>query len=104
MTKLKYDWEYVENSDQKYYEAKVNEHTLCVFANKWQPDIWMGLVDSHSIWDKTTNDKQRKKQGLAKGCSLSLLRCVQMLANKDPEYMMQKVEHCFRTGKTEVCQ
>lgn len=104
MTKLKYDWKYGENSVQKYYETKVGEQTLCVFANKWQPDIWIGLLGSQSIYNKTVNDKQRKKQGLAKGCAISLLSRVAMLANSDPEYMMQKVEYCFRTGKTEVCQ
>lgn len=32
-----YNWKYGENSDQKYYEAKVNNTTLCVFANKSHP-------------------------------------------------------------------
>lgn len=104
MAKLKYDWKYGENSEQKYYETKVGEQTLCVFANKWQSDIWMGLIDLQSIYNKTINNKQRKKQGLAKGCNISLLSSWALLSNSNPEYMMQKVEHCFRTGKTEVCQ
>lgn len=104
MAKLKYDWKYGENSYQKYYEAKVGEQTLCILSNKWEPDIWIGFFDLQPIYNKTVNDRQRKRQGLAKGCVLSLLSRIAMLSSSDPEYMMQKVEYCFRTGKTEICQ
>ncbi len=104
MAKLKYDWKYGENDYQKYYDVTINGTYLLVFANKWQPDIWMGSIDTPLIYNKTVNDKQRKKQGLAKGCAISLISSLAILTNSDPEYMMQKVEHCFRTGKTEICQ
>ena len=98
------EWEYAENDTQKYYDATINGVYLLVFANKWQPDIWMGMVGNTMIRDKTRNDRQRAKQGLAKGCETHLLQRDAMLCNSDPKYMMKKVERCFRQNKTEICR
>ena len=104
MAKLKYDWKYGENEHQKFYEVTVNGIYLLVFANNWNPNTWMGSYGSTIIHDKTYNDRQRQKQGLAKGCDTYLLQKDMMLSSNDPEYMMQKVEYCFKTGKEEVCR
>lgn len=55
------------------------------------------------IRDKTANDHQRKKQGLEKGCSTHLLQHDCVLSSDTLEYMMKKVEYCFKRNKTEVC-
>lgn len=99
---LKYNWKYGENPYQRYYDARVNGNYLCVFENKHQPGIWMGMQRDSMIHNKTLNDRQRKKQGLPKGCSPHELHCDHILCNASPEYMMQKVEHCYRYNKIEV--
>ena len=101
MAKKTFDWKYGKNAFQKYYEAQVKDAHLCVFANDENPDVWFGVYDGLCIYDKTFNDRQRKKLGL-EGCSISLLPRFRMLTSNDPEYMMRKVEHCFKTGKQEV--
>lgn len=102
-------WKYGENETQKYYDAYVGKHYLCVFANKWSPDIWLGVYDVndgrlYSIWDKTFNDRQRKRQGLPKNCDMEALSVCRMLSSRSPEYMMKKVEHCYKRRKVEVCK
>ena len=42
---VKYDWQYGENDHQKYYDTYIGNDYLCVFANNWQPDIYMGFID-----------------------------------------------------------
>ena len=98
------EWIYGENSDQKYYEADSDGTSLVVFANNYAPNMWLGMVGNRMIHDKTRNDRQRKKQSLQKGCPLHLLQGIALLTSADPEYMMKKVEHCFKTGKIEVSQ
>lgn len=66
MSKAKVKWKYGENKTQKYYDTKIGTDYLCVFCNKWQPDIWMGMINNSMIWDKTWNDRQRKKAGTSK--------------------------------------
>ena len=39
MSKEKIKWNYGENKTQKYYDSKIGTDYLCVFCNKWQPDI-----------------------------------------------------------------
>ncbi len=46
MAKLKYDWKYGENSEQKYYETKVGKQTLCIFANKWVGLCYLTAIQS----------------------------------------------------------
>ena len=66
MSKLKYDWKYGENGHQKYYDVTVGKDYLCVFANNWNPNTWLGSYNSVCIHNKTKNDRVRKKYGLPK--------------------------------------
>lgn len=100
---MKFDWKYGKNEYQTYYDTTVNGVYLLVFANKWQPNIWMGQYGDTIIHDKTRNDRQRKRQNLPLGCSLSELYTDAILCSDDPNYMMKKVEHCFKYSKNEVC-
>ncbi len=99
---MKYNWKYGENEYQKYYDVTIDRNYLCVFANKWQPDIWMAMVKDRIIHDKTANDRQRKKQGLSKGCHFTELHSDTMLCNKDPNYMMKKAEWCYIHNLEEI--
>lgn len=99
---MKYEWEYGENDKQKYYDVTVDGNYLCVYANKWQPDIWMAMVGDKLIHDKTANDRQRKKQGLPKGCHSYELRIDTILCSNDPEYMMRKAEWCYTHNLGEI--
>jgi len=103
--KLKYEWKEWNSDIQHYFETKVNGVYMCVFANKWNPDIYMGMIDKEGfriIYGKTRNDRVRKKMGLPKNCSVSALKTHYILCNSNPEYMMKKVEYCFDHGITEV--
>ena len=104
----KIQWKHGENTCQQYYDAHVGKDYLCVYENKWNPGVWAGMYELEgggiqSIWDKTSNDRQRRRQGLPLGCPMEKLSRVTMLCNASPEYMMKKVEHCYRRRKTEVC-
>ena len=101
---MKYQWKYGENDTQKYYDVLIGNDYLCVFANKWNPCTWMGLVKDKIIHNKTKNDRQRIKQGLVKGCDLSLLKSDYILCNESPEYMMKKVEWCYHHGIIEISE
>ncbi len=109
--KTKYEWTYGENERQIYYDTTVGNNYLLVFANKWQPDIYMGAILSNQknnpdpapiIWDKTRNDEQRKKQGLPLGCDVSELHEQCVLCSNDPIYMMKKVEYCHEHNLQEI--
>ena len=101
---MKNEWKYGENDNQKYYDVTVGKDYLCVFANKWNPNTWLGSYNSICIHNKTKNDRVRKKQGLGKGCHPSELRQDFMLCSNDPEYMMKKVEYCYNHGLMEIRQ
>lgn len=58
---MKYKWKYGENDNQKYYDVTAGKDYLCVFANKWNPNTWLGLCNSICIYNKTKNDRVRKK-------------------------------------------
>ena len=73
MSRAKIEWNYGENKTQKYYDTKIGTDYLCVFCNKWQRDIWMGMINNSMIYDKTWNDRQRKNQGLPNGCGIHML-------------------------------
>lgn len=96
------NWTHGENATQEYYDAYVGKDYLCVFANKWQPDIWMGMCRDKVIYDKTANDRQRKKEKVAKDTPIHELRCVTVLGSKSPEYMMKKVEWCYKHNLIEI--
>lgn len=104
MKKHRYDWEKGENPYQNFYDVYVDGKYLLVFANKQQPDIWMAMVDGIMVHDRTANDKQRKKQGLSSGCPLSQLNSIKILANKDPDYMMDRAEFCYENHLEEVAR
>ena len=101
---MKYELKYGENDNQKYYDVTVGKDYLCVFANKWNPNTWLGSYNSICIHNKTKNDRVRKKQGLAKSCHPSELREDFMLCSANPEYMMKKVEYCYKHGLMEISQ
>ena len=104
MSKLKYDWKYGENGQQKYYDVTVGNDYLCVFANDWNPNTWMGMYNSVCIHNKTKNDKVSVKQGLPQGCRLSELREDHLLCSDNPIYMMKKVEWCYTHNLMEISQ
>lgn len=98
------DWKHGTNDCQEYYEAKVGGHYLCVFNNKWEPGIWMGLYDNNMIHDKTRNDRQRKRQNLPKNCHPAMLGKDCMLCSPYPQYTMRKVEYCFKHKQIEISE
>ena len=95
------EWKYGENKYQHYYEAQVGNDYLCVFCCEWSPDCWTGMVNNYMIHNKTKNDRQRKKQGLPKTAPISEL-CSDWLLTGSPEYLMKKVEYCYKHGIIEV--
>jgi hypothetical protein len=101
---MKFEWKYGKNDCQEYYDVTVDGTYLCVFANKWNPDTWMAMVNDRMIHNKTLNDRQRKKQGLTKGCSPHLLLRDSMLCSNNPEYMMKKAEWCYTHNLEEISQ
>lgn len=62
MSNLKYSWKYGENEHQKYYDVYIGKDYLCVWQNKWEPDIWMGMSRDKMIHNKTKNNKYRRKE------------------------------------------
>ena len=50
---MKYKWKYGENDNQKYYDVTVGKDYLCVFANKWDLNTWLGSYNSIHIHNKT---------------------------------------------------
>lgn len=107
---MKFEWSYGENGNQKYYEATNERDYLCVFENKWNPNVWLGMYQKHSdgrsvsILNKTKNDRVRKKQGLPIGCDVFDLTSIHLLASDNPEYMMKKVEWCYTHNLLEISQ
>lgn len=99
---MKYEWKHGKNDYQEYYDVTINGDYLCVFANKENPNTWLAMVKDRMIHDKTANDRQRKRQGLQKGCHFSLLKRDVILTNSSPEYMMKKAEWCYIHGLEEI--
>ena len=99
----KITWRHGRNACQEYYDARIGDDYLCVFANKWNPDVWMGMVNCLMIHNKTRNDRQRRRQGLPRSASVFELQSDWILSGT-PEYMMKKVERCWRSGKTEISE
>lgn len=50
---MKYEWKYGENDNQKYYDVTVGKDYLCVFANKWNPNTWLGSYNSFVFTTRT---------------------------------------------------
>ena len=89
---MKYKWKYGENNNQKYYDVTVGKDYLCVFANKWNPNTWLGMYNSICIHNKTKNDRVRKKQGLAKSCCI--FRKNRALAPHERSAVPLGTDHC----------
>lgn len=104
----KYEWKYGENDHQKYYEVKFGKDYLCVFANNWNPNIWLGMYIKQgadvTIENKTFNDKQRKKESKNGTIKLrdNMPSRMQMLFSNDPEYMKEKVIYAYEHNLLEV--
>lgn len=98
------NWRHGTNQYQEYYDATLDGHYLCVFNNKWEPGIWMGMYDNNMIHDKTKNDRERKRKNLPPNCPHSMLSIDFMLCSPDPEYMMRKVEYCFKHNQIEISE
>lgn len=103
MADMKLNWKYGENDCQKYYEAKVGKDYLCVFANKWNADTWLGTYNNTCIENKTLNDEARERDGIPEG-NRSDMRQWHLLHSTDPEYMMKKVEQCYIDNLIEIEQ
>ncbi len=67
MAKTKYNWKQGENETQNYYDTRVDGKYLLVFANKADPNTWMGMIDYKMIRDHSNS----------------------------PDVMMKKVEYCY---------
>lgn len=106
MASNNYNWSYGENGHQKYCEAQVGKDYLCVFANDWQPDIWMGIVRDKLIGDKAANDAQREKENADLPYYMrrhdGILRSWTALCSADPKYMMERVAWCYENNTTET--
>lgn len=96
-------WKFGENKYQVYYEARIGKDYLCVFCNKWNHEIYMGMVNDRMIHNKTRNDRQRKKQGLDKNSHCSEL-AVDWILSGSPEYLKKKVEYCYKHDLTEISE
>ena len=104
MSKNEIVWNYGENKFQIYYEAKVGNDHLLVFANSNFPNLWYGLYNNILIFNKTKNDRQRKKEGLPRGYHLAKLRTQYVLCSANPEYMKKKVVWCYTHKLNEIIQ
>ena len=98
------EWKHGKNDYQEYYDANVGGHYLCVFNNKWEPGIWMGMYDNNTIHNKTRNDRERRKNNLPKGSHFAELQRDWILCSPNPEYMMRKVEYCFKHKQIEISE
>ena len=98
---MKYKWNYGANKLQRYYEAVVDGHYLCVFENKAHLGVWMGCYDNQMLYDKTQNDRVRKKYNLPQG-HIELLPKSSLLQSDNPEYMQKKVEGAFTHQMLEI--
>lgn len=101
--KTNIEWKYGENKYHQYYEAKVGNDYLCVFCCEWSPDCWTAMVNGKMIHNKTKNDRQRRKQGLPKSAHISELHSDWLLTGS-PEYLMKKVEYCYRHNLIEISE
>ena len=104
-----YEWKYGENDHQKYYGAKLGKDYLCVFANKWDSNTWLGTYikygyGSVTIGNKTFNDKQRKKESKNGTIKLrdNMPSKIQILSSNDPDYMKEKVIYANEHDLLEV--
>lgn len=106
----KYKWKYGENSCQKYYEASIEGDYLCVFANNWNPNVWLGSYTKQgkgtiTIGDKTFNDRQKKKDPKNKTTiynNLNIPTSFRVLSNDNPEYMKKKVIWAYEHNLFEI--
>ena len=103
MKNTRLQWKHGENEYHEYYEAYEGNNYLTVFSCKWSPDIWTAMINNTMIHNKTKNDRERKKQNLSHDAPLYLLRRVWLLTGS-PEYLMKKVEYCYRHHKTEISE
>ena len=101
---MKYEWNHGKNQYQEYYDVVIGKDYLCVYANKWEPDRWLGSCNNKCIHNKTRNDRVRKKSGLSKSCGVDELKQDFLLTSSDPFYMMKKVEWCYTHNRVEISQ
>ena len=103
---MKYEWKYGENGHQKYYDITVGQDYLCVFANDWNPNTWMGMYIKNgsdiTLMDKTFNDRQRKKESKNGILHNNISSTVKVLSNTNPEYMMKNIEYAYEHGLFEI--
>jgi hypothetical protein len=92
---MKFEWKYGENDCQKYYDVNVNGTWICVFANKLYPDKWMAIINNRLIYNRTKNNRMRKKGIFNKSF---------ILYGDTPEYMMKKAEWCYTHNLEEISQ
>lgn len=100
-----YMWKYGDNGNQTYYETEVGKDYLCVYANKasGNPKMYMAMYIKNgcsvNIWDKTYNDRMRKKGYCTKDGTPTNCR---LLGSEDIEYMKKKLIYCYEHGKSEI--
>lgn len=97
------EWRYGENEYQKYYDAKIGDDYLCVFSNNWNPETWLGMINDRVIYDRTRNNRQRRKQGLPLSAPIHELTSIWLLRGS-PAYMMKKTAYCYRNRKNEISE
>lgn len=104
MRNLKYDWQHGENERCEYYKTDIGFDHLSVHMDKSAPNIWFGLLNGKIIFDKTKNDRVRKKYNLPHNCPMYNLPTIHFLTNADPQYMMRKVERYYTHGLLEISE
>lgn len=103
MKNIHLQWKHGENECQEYYEAHEGNDYLVVFSCKWSPYTWMAMINNTMIFNKTKNDRERKKQNFSHDSPLYLLPRIWLLSGS-PEYLMKKTEYCYRHHKTEISE
>ena len=100
-----YVWNYGENGSQYYYDVKLGNDYLCVFANKEYPDVWMGFYTKNgrdiTIKDRTYSNYIRKKDEKNK-YPHPYPSAFRFLSNKDPEIMKRKLIYAYEHDLDEV--
>jgi mRNA-degrading endonuclease YafQ of YafQ-DinJ toxin-antitoxin module len=105
--KNNYKWEYGESEYQKYYECKIGNDVILLFANKYEghnDKMFMATIiqdgKSFTLMDKTYNDSQRKKFSNRK--ETWMLPSVRILGSKDIDYMKHKAIYCYEHNQQEI--
>ena len=105
-----YSWKHGFNDTQEFYEVKLpNGDYLYTIRQLKGPctDTWTGGIlwndgRGQCIYDRTANNKQRKKEGVDLSTPTWKLHATRLLGTKDPHKIIPKIEYCYKNKKIEV--